>query len=622
MLIAENLSVSLGGSVIFLDLDFSISRGEKVALTGRNGSGKTTLLKVIAGELKPDEGRVVLPKDVRIGFLRQYFEADFEKTVWDEALSAFEDLLRMEEELKAWEERPLVHNSGVYYDLLEQYRLKGGYVFRGETERILKGLGFGRSDFDRKLKSFSGGWRMRVELAKLLLSKPDVLLLDEPTNHLDIESIIWFERYLKNFEGIVLTVSHDRRFLDNITSRTMEIVRGRLWDFRVPYSAFEEKKRELIKKIKREAKNREKKIKETERLIERFRYKATKASFAQSLIKKLEKTERIEVPEEDVRSIRLQFPQWRPPGKVVFEASGLTKRYGEKTVFENLNWIISRGEKLAFTGRNGAGKTTLANILAGETDYEGELKTGYHVRIGFFRQDLDYLREQNHTVLSFLEEAATEESRSKLRDVAGAFLFSGDDVEKPLRVLSGGELNRLVLASLMLKPFNVLILDEPTNHLDMQGKEVLKRALIQFEGTVIIVSHDRDFLEGLTERTFYFAGGKIRDLPGDISLVSELIGQSQPETVTSQPSRRELKGRIYKEKRKELKKLKNRLKKLEDEIEVLESRIGKMEMQMTREKVHTDFDFFRTYEELKTELESKMSDWEYLSQELENADRK
>ncbi len=619
MIRAEDLSVFLGGDYIFKSLNFSISPGEKVALTGRNGSGKTTLLRVIAGELKPDEGRLILAKNKHIGYLKQHMDSDLERTVWETALSAFGKLLECEKRLKKWEEKPDEAGADEYHEWLERYRIHGGYTFRGETENVLKGLGFEPEDFGRKLKTFSGGWRMRAELARLLLSKPDVLLLDEPTNHLDIESIVWFEQYLKNFDGIVVLVSHDRRFLDRVTDRTMEIVKGRLWDFKVPYSRFVQKKRTLIEKWKQEAKNQEKKIKETERLIEKFRYKATKASFAQSLIKKLEKTERIEVPEEDLRNIKLQFPQWKPTGKVVFEASGLTKRYGEKTVFENLEFLISRGEKIAFVGRNGAGKTTLAGILAGEADYEGELKTGYHVKTGYFRQDLGYLRKLNHTVLSFLEEAATEESRPKVRDVAGAFLFSGEDVEKPLSVLSGGELNRLVLASLMLQPFNVLILDEPTNHLDMHGKEVLKQALKQFEGTVIVVSHDRDFLDGLTQRTFYFTDGTVRDWLGDLNRVLNDIEQktkAEKELIKAgKPERKP--GKERQERRKALKRLKNRLQKIENQIEEIEKRLKEMENQMATGENADDVSFYSRYESLKRELEELMAEWEQLSMTLE-----
>ena len=622
MLSVSRLSVSLGGNDIISGLNFRLNPGDKVGLTGRNGAGKSTLLRCLAGEIEASEGKIIAKKGLRIGFLHQDMPLAGNTTVLEETLRAFPELLRWEKRLRELENLMAEGNTDrglaeEYAHLQHRFNLSGGYDFRGRAEIVLKGMGFKPGDFRKPLNTFSGGWRMRVELAKILLGDNDVLLLDEPTNHLDIESIVWFEQWLRNYKGIVMLVSHDRRFLDSVTNRTIELYPGGYRDFPLPYSRFVEKKKEIIEKQRRDAKNQEKKIKETERLIERFRYKATKAAFAQSLIKKLEKTERIVVEDEDFKTVKINFPPAKPSGKLVFETENLSKSYGEKRVLDRLSFVIGRGEKIALIGANGQGKTTLASILAGKIPYEGTVRTGHNVRIGYFEQDQSRLLKSEETVLSFLENRADDDMRPFVRDVAGAFLFSGDDVHKPVKVLSGGERNRLALASLMLQAFNVLILDEPTNHLDIPSKEILKQALMQFDGTLLIVSHDRDFLHGLTNKTFVFEQGRFRIFPGDTDEYLEMIAgrPQEPENreKKKQANAPQAKARP-KDAYKERKKRKNLLRKLEGLIEEAEKQLANMQREMSSPGWQPEDGFFAKYDKLQQHLDDLMNRWTELQE--------
>ncbi|MBT8289615.1 MAG: ATP-binding cassette domain-containing protein, partial [Muriicola sp.] len=531
MLNVHNLSVSFSGEILFEEISFRLNPGDRVGLIGKNGAGKSTLLKLLAKDVAPDTGTLASDKELRIGFLRQDIEFEEGQTVLEEAYKAFKELQEVEGRLEKINEQLAErtdYESEGYHQLMvdlndftHRYEILGGYNYQGETEKILLGLGFKREDFDKKTNTFSGGWRMRIELAKLLLQSNDVLLLDEPTNHLDIESIIWLEQFLTSFPGAVVIVSHDKMFLDNVTNRTIEISLGRIYDYNKPYSKFLVLREEIREQQINAQKNQEREIQQAERLIEKFRAKASKASMAQSLIKKLDRMDRIEVDQTDKSVLKLRFPVSVTPGKVVAEMNGITKHYGPKEVLNNINLLLERDSKTAFVGQNGQGKTTLAKILVEEIDYEGELKLGHNVQIGYFAQNQAEYLDGEKTVLDTMIDAANETNRSKVRDILGSFLFSGDEVEKFVKVLSGGERNRLALAKLLLQPFNVLVMDEPTNHLDIASKSVLKQALINFQGTLVVVSHDRDFLQGLTNKVYEFKDRKIKEYLGDINYFLE-----------------------------------------------------------------------------------------------------
>jgi len=639
MLNLSQVTIRLGGNDILKNVSFQLNPGNRAGLIGRNGVGKSTLLKAIYGEIKPAEGQISVLKGYKIGYLKQDIEFEGGNSVLEEAYKAFEELKQLENKLASIEKElaerqdfeseeynVLLEN---YHHTQEQYQLKGGYQYKGKTEKVLKGLGFKQSDFDKAVETFSGGWRMRIELAKILLRDNDILLLDEPTNHLDIESIIWFEKFLKSYKGIVLLVSHDQMFLDQVTNRTIELTPGKIYDFPKPYSEFIKIKEELLEKQRQEAKNQEKEIKETEKLIEKFRYKATKASFAQTLIKKLEKMDRIEVDAADMRAMKLNFEVGKPSGKIVYELEGVSKSYGEKEVLKNIDLIIPRGEKYAFVGQNGAGKTTLAKIMVGELDFEGKLKKGHNVEIGYFAQNQSEYLNPELTVLQTIEEAADDSTRSKVRDILGAFLFSGDEVNKKVAVLSGGERNRLALAVMMLKPFNVLIMDEPTNHLDIHSKNVLKQALNSFDGTLIVVSHDRHFLQGLTDKTVEFKDKRIKIHLGDIDYFLrekqvenfreiEARKERKQETKTSVNGSRSKKDYLQrKENRKRLKQLKNKLQKIESQIEETENAIAEKEKLLSSATPPTDPAFFDEYTAVKDSLNLLMEEWEETEMEIE-----
>lgn len=639
MLNIHDLSVSFNGDYLFESVTFRLNPGDRVGLVGKNGAGKSTMLKILSKEVEPDSGSIASDKEIKIGFLKQDIDFVQGRTVLEEAYQAFEEILSVQNQIDEinhqlanrtdYESTEYSELIDKVSDLTHRFDILGGYHYAGNTERILTGLGFKREDFDKYTDTFSGGWRMRIELAKLLLQDNDILLLDEPTNHLDIESIIWLESFLKSFSGAIVLVSHDKMFLDNVTNRTIEISLGKIYDFNKPYSKYlvlREEQRELQLAAQR---NQAKKIEETEKLIEKFRYKATKASMAQSLIKKLDKVERIEVDEDDNAVMNISFPVSVTPGRVVLEIENVTKRYGEKEIFKNLSLMVERGAKIAFVGQNGQGKSTLIKAIMNEFEYEGDIKIGHNVQLGYFAQNqADYL-DGEKTLLDTMLDAATDANRTKVRDMLGAFLFRGDDVEKKVKVLSGGERNRLALCMMLLKPINVLLMDEPTNHLDIKSKNVLKEALRTFEGTLIIVSHDRDFLQGLTEKVIEFKDQKIKEYLGDINYFLEQrntedmrsLEQSytKGEEVQKEVSVKDKKTLSYEEQKK-LKGLQNKLSKAESKIAELEKKIAKADMELADnyEQLISDTKWFEAYEKLKKDLDVTMEEWEQISEEIEN----
>ena len=531
MLNIHNLSVSFQGEYLFEEITYRLNAGDRIGLVGKNGAGKSTMLRIISGEQEYDTGSIAKEKEIQIGFLKQDIDFVEGRTVLEESYEAFKEIKKLEAQLEDINtdlaERTDYESEGynqLMIDLNEvqqQYEIHGGYNYQGETERILQGLGFARADFEKLTDTFSGGWRMRIELAKLLLQNNDILLLDEPTNHLDIESIIWLESFLKNYSGAVVIVSHDKMFLDNVTNRTIEISLGRIYDYPKPYTKYLVLRKELREQQLASQKNQQKQIEQTEKLIEKFRAKASKATMAQSLIKKLDRMDRIEVDEDDNSVMTLNFPVSITPGKVVVEAENVAKNYGEKKVLNGVELLVERNTKTAFVGQNGQGKSTLAKIIVGELEHEGHLKLGHNVQIGYFAQNQAEYLDGSKTVEETMIDAADEKTRPLVRNILGSFLFRGEEVDKYVRVLSGGERNRLALAKMMLQPFNVLVMDEPTNHLDIKSKNVLKDSLKNFEGTLIVVSHDRDFLQGLTDRVYEFKDHKIREYLGDIDYYLE-----------------------------------------------------------------------------------------------------
>lgn len=627
MLNVHNLSVSFQGEYLFEEVAFMLNAGDRVGLIGKNGAGKSTMLKLLSRELKPDSGTIAADKDVRIGFLKQDIDFVKGRTILEEAYQAFGEIKTLEQKLDDIHhqiETRTDYESESYHNLLDmlsdythRFDLIGGYQYQGETEKVLLGLGFQRSDFDKLTDSFSGGWRMRIELAKLLLQNNDILLLDEPTNHLDIESIIWLEQFLTTYSGAVVIVSHDKMFLDNVTNRTIEISVGKIYDYPKPYSKFLELRQEIREQQLASQKNQEKKIQQTEKLIEKFRAKASKASMAQSLIKKLDKIDRIEVDEEDNAVMNVRFPVSVTPGKVVLEIDDVSKSYGEKEVLSHVSLLVERGSKIAFVGQNGQGKTTLAKMIIGETDYQGTIKLGHNVQLGYFAQNqADYL-DGELTVLDTMYHAADDTNRMKIRDILGSFLFRGDEVDKKVKVLSGGERNRLALAKMLLSDFNVLVMDEPTNHLDIKSKNVLKKALQQFEGTLIIVSHDRDFLQGLTDKVYEFKNKNIKEYLGDIDFYLEQRAvanfremEQQKETVSAPTKAAANAEKLSFEQQKQQKAAQNKLNKIENQIAALEEELKQMDVQMGQGVQSNDY--YKEYEQKKRMLEELMTEWENL----------
>jgi len=639
MLNIHDLSVSFNGDYLFESVTFRLGAGDRIGLVGKNGAGKSTMLRILSGEQEPDSGTIAFDKEIRLGFLKQDIEFFRGRTILEEAYQAFGDILFVEEQIEKTNyelANRTDYESESYHELIEKvsdlthrFDILGGYLYQGNTEKVLLGLGFKREDFDKLTDTFSGGWRMRIELAKLLLQDNDILLLDEPTNHLDIESIIWLENFLKSFSGAVVLVSHDKMFLDNVTNRTVEISLGKIYDYSKPYSQYLVLREEMREMQLAAQRNQAKKIEETEKLIEKFRYKATKASMAQSLIKKLDKIDRIEVDEDDNAVMNISFPVSITPGRVVIELEHVTKAFGEKTIFEDINLFIERGSKIAFVGQNGQGKSTLIKAVMGEFPYEGSVKIGHNVQLGYFAQNQAEYLDGEKTLLDTMIDAATDANRSKVRDILGSFLFRGDDVEKKVKVLSGGERNRLALAMLLLKPINVLLMDEPTNHLDIKSKNVLKQALKKYEGTLILVSHDRDFLQGMTEKVYEFKDRKIKEYLGDINYFLEERNaddmrdfeqkKDANRNVAVQETVKEKKSISYDDQKK-LKALNNRLSKAESRITDLEKKIAKLDVELAEnyEKLMTDTKWFGNYEKMKKDLEDTMKEWEQVQEEIEN----
>ena len=635
MLNIHNLSVSFGGTYLFEEVTFRMGAGDRVGLVGKNGAGKSTMLKILAGDFKPDSGQIATEKEVRIGFLRQDIDFEAGRTVLEEAYQAFKEIKLYEAKIEEINHQLVTrtdYESEAYSELIQQlsdyqhqYEIHGGYNYVGDTEKILLGLGFKREVFNDQTETFSGGWRMRIELAKLLLQANDILLLDEPTNHLDIESIIWLESFLRNYPGVVVIVSHDKMFLDNVTNRTIEISLGKAYDFNKPYSQYLELRHEIREKQLATQKNQAKKIEETEKLIEKFRAKASKASMAQSLIKKLDKVERIEVDEDDNSVMNISFPVSKVPGRVVIEAEKVTKAYGDKTILKDISLLVERGSKIAFVGQNGQGKSTFIKAIVNEFEFQGEIKLGHNVQVGYFAQNQAEYLDGEITLLQTMEEAATDTNRAKVRDMLGSFLFRGDDVEKKVKVLSGGERNRLALCKLLLQPINVLVMDEPTNHLDIKSKNVLKAALQKYEGTLLLVSHDRDFLQDMSNLVYEFKDQKIKEYLGDINYFLEQRNlENMREVEKKDIEKKEVSAnntsKASYEDQKKNKSLLNRLSKIESQIKQLEIDIQNddKELASNYDKHVENASFFTAYNKKKAELDKLLSDWEIVQEEIDN----
>ncbi len=640
MVSIQNLSMQFTGEDLFTDINFMIREKDRIGLVGKNGAGKTTLIRLLCGLEQPYKGDVIMSDDVTIGYLPQEKNVHSTKTVLDEAMTAFEEyyeierqLAKLQDELSNRED----YESNSYQRLCEKMShlnerlaIMGGHSIEGEAEQILIGLGFDHNDMQRQMNEFSNGWQMRVELAKILLRKPKLLLLDEPTNHLDIESIQWLEGFLKNYYGSIFMVSHDRAFLDHITIRTIEISCGKIYDYKCSYSEFIERREERIDIQKAAYDNQQREIKEIEAFIERFRYKATKAKQVQSRVKQLEKMDVVQIDDQDKSAMHFKFPPAPHSGKVTLEINNLSKSYGEKNILNNISLLIPRGEKIAFVGRNGEGKSTLSKIIAGVLDYEGELKLGHEVQIGYYAQNQQDMLDPEKTVFETLDDVATGDMRVKVKSLLGAFLFSGEAIEKKVKVLSGGEKARLSLAKMLLFPTNLLILDEPTNHLDMLSKDILKSALLQFDGTLIIVSHDRDFLQGLTNKVYEFRKPNIKEYIGDIydfleeKKMKELDDlnkkqKSQP-VMENTVSQGKLDYELKKQNDRETKRIEREIKKIEEQIEALENEIAEMDDVMSSPDAHPEVNldnaWYNRYGEKKARLQDLMEQWEEKSMSL------
>jgi ATP-binding cassette subfamily F protein 3 len=640
MISVEKLKVEFGVTPLFSDVSFVINKKDRIALVGKNGAGKSTLLKILAGMQLPTSGNVSVPRDVSVGYLPQVMNLSDSGTVMEEAESAFEHIADLKNEIDRLNNllaERTDYESDEYKQLIERfvreserYDMMGGANYKSEIEKTLLGLGFMRSDFDRPTSEFSGGWRMRIELAKLLLRRPDVLLLDEPTNHLDIESIQWLESFLSTRANAVMVVSHDRAFINNVTTRTIEISCGKIYDYKVPYDEFVRLRKERREQQLRAYENQQKMIQDTEAFIERFRYKATKAVQVQSRIKQLEKIERIEVDEEDNSMLRLKFPPAPRSGNFPLIAEDLAKSYGDHIVFSHVDMTIRRGEKVAFVGKNGEGKSTLVKCIMGEiADYTGRLTLGHNVMIGYFAQNQAQLLDENMTVFDTVDSVAQGDIRTKIRDILGAFMFGGETIDKKVKVLSGGERSRLAMIRLLLEPVNLLILDEPTNHLDMRSKDVLKSAIRDFDGTVIVVSHDREFLDGLVSKVYEFGGGKVREHLGGIYDFLQkkkidnlnMLGAvaEKKDTPAAQPSAGDtgisgkLSYEMQKEQARKLKKAEKDVENCEKEIETLEGKIAEVEEKMSHPDNASDVSLFQEHGELKKQLDELVEKWESLS---------
>ena len=644
MLSVQGLGLHHSGNYLFRDVNFTIKKDDKIGLVGKNGAGKSTLLKMISGDINFYEGNIVPDGNITIGFLKQDLDFVKGRTVWNETLQAFEQINAWKKELEEVNHQLATrtdYESDAYHDLIHKMTDLNDYLhhhdaynLEGDIEKVLLGLGFKAADFHRLTDEFSGGWRMRIELAKLLLQNNDLLLLDEPTNHLDMESIIWLENFLKDYNGAIVLVSHDKQFMTSVCNRTFDINNKKVDDYKANYTKYLELRKDRKEKLIQAKKNQDTEIKQMEDNINRFRASASKASFAQSLIKKLEKIERIEVENEDVSKFNIRFVQSVVPGKVIFEAQNLGKKYGNHQVFDHVDFFVQRGDRIALLGQNGQGKTTLAKILAGEIkDYSGEWNLGHNVNIGYFAQNQEEVLSPEKTVLQEAEDAATEETRTKVRDLLGSFLFSGEDVTKKTKVLSGGERNRLALCKLLLRPFNTLIMDEPTNHLDIQSKEIIKLALQKFEGTIIVISHDREFLQGLCDKIFEFRDGSMKEFLGNINEYLEYRQKESLREISAEKSKlsQEVEAKAEEKKdattneaksqqnanafvSKEQKNLQNKLKKIEEKIADYEKEIAQLESIFAKSNP-SDVEL-KKYQDLQDELAATMQEWEDIAEKL------
>jgi ATP-binding cassette, subfamily F, member 3 len=640
MISINQLTVQFSGIDLFKDITFLINPKDKIGLVGKNGAGKSTMLKVLLGEIEPSGGSISIAKDVSIGYLPQQMVLQSGRTVMQEALTAFWKINQLNDKINRLSSEIISrtdYESDSYMKLIEDMSvagellaMEGGGSEEGGAEQALLGLGFERTDFDRQTTEFSGGWRMRIELAKILLQKPSVMLLDEPTNHLDIESIQWLENFMKAYSGALVLISHDRAFLDAITTRTVEISLGKIYDYKASYSRYLDLRAERIAQQTAAYENQQKLIGDTEQFINRFRYQATKANQVQSRIKQLDKIDRIEIDHEDSSSIHFRFPAAPRSGKVVIEAKGCSKSYGDNLILENVEVIVERGQKVAFLGRNGEGKSTFSKMIMGQIGYDGELVLGHNVKIGYFAQNQDELLAPDKTVFQTLDDIAAGEARKKVRDILGSFLFSGEDVDKKVKVLSGGERNRLAMAKLLLEPYNLLLLDEPTNHLDIRSKDILKQAIAQYDGTVVLVSHDRDFLDGLVSHVYEFKYKKVKEYLGGIT---EFLEKKKIDSITAierkdKPLKTENKtGQAPKskwaaqekdrERDKEIKQLQNKLKKCEAEAEQAEAEMTKLkELLAIPENYRSEL--VNKFAESEKILEAAMEKWMEAQEEIES----
>ncbi len=641
MISLDNLTVSYGGWTLFDDISFLINPKDRIGLVGKNGAGKTTLLRIITGEQQPTSGAVTMNGECTIGYLPQQMRVADTTTLKAETEKAFDEVLRLEAEIESLttqiaertdyesdEYASLIHRLN---DAQDHYRILGGDTREADIEKTLLGLGFRRADFDRATSEFSGGWRMRIELAKLLLRRPSIFLLDEPTNHLDIESIQWLEDYLKSYNGAVLVISHDRAFLDNVTTRTVELSLGKVYDYKVPYSKFVELRAERRAQQMAAYENQQRMIEKTEEFIEKFRYKPTKSNQVQSRIKQLERIERIEVEDEDLATLNIKFPPAPRSGQIVAEIKEVGKAFGEKRIFSDATFTIERGQKIALVGRNGEGKTTMARMLIGELQpTEGSVRIGANVNIGYYAQNQDDLMDGEFTVYDTLDRVAVGDIRTRLRDILGAFLFRGEDIDKKVKVLSGGERSRLAMARLMLEPRNLLVLDEPTNHMDMRSKDILKRAIQKYDGTVVVVSHDRDFLDGMVDRVYEFRDGGVKEYLGGIYYFLEKrkvesLQEIERKDVPAAASRgdaaeKNASGKLSYEQRKEQEKILRRMRKavetVEAELADVEGRIAEYDARFAAATDYNETDY-AAYNELKARYDHLMHEWEKASYELE-----
>ena len=640
MISVEQLTVEFGGSPLFDEISFLVNPKDRIALVGKNGAGKTTLLKIFSGKQTPTKGRITIPKDLSIGYLPQHMIHNEGTTVMQEAEKAFEHITELQTEIERISQElseRTDYESDDYHRLIDKLthdnellQIVGSGNFYAEIEKTLLGLGFLRTDFDRQCSEFSGGWRMRIELAKILLLRPDVLLLDEPTNHLDIESIQWLENFLITCGSAIVLVSHDRAFIDAVTTRTIEISLGKIYDYNVNYSKYVQLRIERHDQQVRAYENQQKLIQETEEFIDRFRSKATKAVQVQSRIKQLNKLERLEVDLEDNSRLSLKFPPAVHSGIIPVEVEHLSKAYGSHLVLDNVGMIINRGEKVAFVGKNGEGKSTLVKCIMGEIEYSGKMKLGHNVKIGYFAQNQASLLDESKTVFETIDYVAVGDIRTKIRDILGAFMFGGEASDKKVQVLSGGERSRLAMIRLLLEPVNLLILDEPTNHLDMRSKDVLKEAIKAFDGTVIVVSHDREFLDGLVTKVYEFGNKKVREHLGGIydflqykkmdSLRELEISNSlkaASETVEKVASENKLSYEARKEQNRKIRKAEKEVEDVEKQIVTYESDLETMNKQLELPEYASDSDFIMSYQKKQRELEHKMYEWEILSEEVE-----